>query len=335
MAAKRQSQAGGDVTIDEFLAVVPYFSRSRSIMEASTELGIPANRLLEIFDQLALLDQPGDYGRPALRIKEPDRFSKQVQPTAELLARPLTLSALEATTLLLVLESIEASSSREESEAAQSAADKLRAVVRGTGAVVDTVSDMDLRGFGFEGEIRRALRDSRALQVTYRNASGSLSERTLDVLATMRVEQQTYLRAVDRSDEERIVKSFRADRIVAASVTDLPAGYYPEVTVDPRDPHAFGADEDADHWARVNISADATWIADYEPVYFVDEDESELSALDGYVEADIPMSNLDATIAFVLRRSPSVIVTDPVELRNAVVERASVALSEYGLDNEP
>lgn len=338
MAPKNSLKSlGKNVTIEEFLAVVPYFARSRSIMEAAMELSIPANRLLEILDQLALIDVPGTYGTPAFRIKESGAFDKQLLSSVGLLSTPLKLSALEATTLLLVMESIEASSDGEGSAVAQSAADKLRRVVRGTTAIVDTVAESALHSFAYAAAVREALREKKALKIQYCNASGVESQRVIDVLATMKVEQTTYLKAVDRDDEKQSVKSFRADRIVAAEVTDQSAGYYPDVSVDPRDPHAFGADEDENRWARAKIAAEATWIADYEPVYFLEEAGDASTGTDAdspeFFAADIPMSNTDATVAFVLRRSPSVTVIEPVELRNAVVERASAALAEYGLDS--
>ena len=180
------------------------------------------------------------------------------------------------------------------------------------------------------------------LKVRYRNASGQVSVRELDCVNVYTVESTTYLRAVDRAQEDSHQKSFRVDRLEAAEVLDIPAAFHRPEPVDIRDPHAFGAETGTSEWASVLIDADATWIADYEPVFFT-EDEGEEEDTEpvsdqglGQSEfaADVPMSDLAATVSFVLRRSPSVKVTEPLKLKNAVVARASEALAEYGRNDK-
>lgn len=330
-----------DITVEEFLAVVAYFNTARSIMDASVELGMSFSRLREVLDQIGDYEQPGSYGLAAVRLIEEPGMLVRLQPAAELLRQPLALTALEATTLLLVTESIEHSASATEAETARAAATKLRSALRETAALVDAAVDSDLADYRCASAVQQALRQRKVLRVSYSNAAGEHSHRELDVLATMRVEQHSYIRAIDRADPNQTVKSFRADRIVAAEVTETAARYFPAVTVDPRDPHSFGADKDESRWARVRIAAADTWIADYEPVYFIESEDAADTPEppEGEAEtgksfaADIPASNMAATVAFVLRRAPGVSVVKPVELREAVVKCARTALAEYARDS--
>lgn len=335
MTNRKSADTDAYLSVEELLTVVAYFAQTRSMMEAAIELAIPFERIRAIVEQLAATDQPGLFGVRAFSIAESASFNLSITPKSGLLTQPLALTAEEAAAVLLILETIEASADPETATAAQSAALKLRSAIGRTVPIVDSVSNDSGQRFAFSDQIYRALHERKVLKVRYRSSSGETSERELDCVSVYTVESTTYLRAVDRgrvssrrqasgSRLDSPQKSFRVDRLEAAVVTDKQAGFHAPEPVDIRDPHAFGTESGASDWAKVLIDAEDTWIADYEPVFFTEED-----CPDGFV-AEIPMSNMDATASFVLRHSPSVKVLEPGRLQNAVVERATRALTVYG-----
>ena len=293
-------------------------------------------------EQIADIDQPGLLGVRAFEVDYRNSFDIRIRPQATVLSHPRALTAEETATLLLILETIEDSAATTSSEAAQTAATKLRSALGTNVPIIDSTAAEDGKAFAFSEQIYAALHQRKVLKVRYRNASGQVTVRELDCVNVYTVESTTYLRAVDRAQEDSHQKSFRVDRLEAAEVLDIPAGFHRPEPVDIRDPHAFGAETGTSEWASVLIDADATWIADYEPVFFT-EDEGEEEDTEpvsdqglGQSEfaADVPMSDLAATVSFVLRRSPSVKVTEPLKLKNAVVARASEALAEYGRNDK-
>lgn len=330
------------VSVDELLAVVPYFSQHRSMTEAATELAIPFARIRAIVEQIADIDQPGLLGVRAFEVDYRNSFDVRIRPHATVLSHPRALTAEETATLLLILETIEDSAAATSSEAAQRAATKLRSALGTNVPIIDSTAAEDGKAFAFAEQIYSALHQRKVLKVRYRNASGQVSVRELDCVNVYTVESTTYLRAVDRAQEDSHQKSFRVDRLEAAEVLDIPAAFHRPEPVDIRDPHAFGAETGTSEWASVLIDADATWIADYEPVFFTEdegeEEDTEPVSDQGLEQskfaADVPMSDLAATVSFVLRRSPSVKVTEPLKLKNAVVARASEALAEYGRNDK-
>lgn len=332
MTVHSSRELDADVSVDELLAVVPYFADYRSMMEAATELDIPFARIRAIVDQLEDIDQPGLLGVRAFTVNRRGSFDVRITPKTGILGQPRALSGEETATLLLILETIEDTGDAESSLAAQSAALKLRRALGISVPIIDSAAADDGKAFALSDEIYSALHQRKVLKVRYRKSSGEVTVRELDCVNVFTVESVTYLRAVDRADDSNVQKSFRVDRIENAEVLDTPSAFHSPEPVDIRDPHAFGTDGGASEWASVLIDADATWIADYEPVFFTDDADSSPST--EWFAAEVPMSNMAATVSFVLRRSPSVRVIAPKELKNAVVARASEALAEYGLNDK-
>ena len=342
MTVHAARELDANVSVDELLAVVPYFSQHRSMTEAATELAIPFARIRAIVEQIADIDQPGLLGVRAFEVDYRNSFDVRIRPQATVLSQPRALTAEETATLLLILETIEDSAATTSSEAAQTAATKLRSALGINVPIIDSTAAENGKAFSFSEQIYSALHQRKVLKVRYRNASGQITVRELDCVNVYTVESTTYLRAVDRAQEDRRQKSFRVDRLEAAEVLDPPSGFHRPEPVDIRDPHAFGAETGTSEWASVLIDADATWIADYEPVFFTEdegeEEDTELVSDQGLGQsefvADVPMSDLAATVSFVLRRSPSVTVAEPLKLKNAVVARAREALAEYGRNDK-
>ncbi|MFC3850898.1 helix-turn-helix transcriptional regulator [Corynebacterium hansenii] len=322
------------------LALVPYFAEPRQLTEASADLGIGYGQINEGLNFLAQLEMPGVPGKAAFAVKR-EGITAQVVPAADLLADPLHLTQEETSAMLLSLETLESSPMQRDAGVVRSAAAKLRGSAAGRPAVADTTphAAADVAHADILATVRGAIADGRVLEIDYRSASGERSVRRVDPVSLVMVEDDPYLRAVDRRDDDSdgaagdreagtVVKSFRIDRMLGAAVTGERAKRHRAPEYAPDDPHGFLRDEGS--WALVDIADDATWIADYDPVAWV-HDQGDDGFVDGGPHpAWIPAANADRTIGFLLRRWPGAKAVEPVSLPKAVAQRARRGLRAYG-----
>ncbi|WP_295626029.1 YafY family protein [uncultured Corynebacterium sp.] len=328
-----------DLSLPRMLALVPYFAQPRTTTEAATDLDMPHGEVRAAVEFFRRLELPGVPGRQAFTVRT-EGFEVQITPVADLLSHPLHLTAAEMSAMLLTLETLEASPMLRDPEVARSAARKLRTCGGGPSAVADTTphDPADADRAAILATVRRAVDDNVVLEIDYRTASGRRSVRSVDPVQLIMVEDDPYLRAVERgdgagesaaeADAAAPVKSFRIDRMLGAVATDRRAAWHGVPELDPANPHGFG--DDADRWARVEVEAGSTWVGDYDPVFFV-HDPGDADAPDGGpYPADVPATNARRTIGFLLRRWPGVKATEPVSLSKAVAERARAGLRAYG-----
>ena len=333
------------------LALVPYFAEQRQLTEASADLGIDYGQINEALKFLAQLELPGVPGKAAFEVKR-SGISAVVIPAVELLAEPLHLTQEEMSAMLLSLETLESSPMQRDPEVVRSAAAKLRAGAPGRAAVADTTphAAADVAHAEILATVRGAIADGHVLEIDYRTASGDRGVRSVDPVSLVMVEDDPYLKAVDRRDgssEDRagnddaggvgeagaVVKSFRIDRMLGAVDTGRPAHRHEAPEFTPEDPHGFLGDEDS--WAQVEVAADATWVADYDPIAWMYDHGDDGFPEGGPYPAWVPAANAERTVGFLLRRWPGVTAVDPVSLPKAVAERARAGLRAYGEDPTP
>lgn len=323
-----------ELSWEHTLALIPYFAGERTFTEAKAELGLDVAQIREALGFLAQLELPGVPGRAAFRVKTAGNAG-QVTPAAGLLARPLRLTADELSAMLLTLETLEASPMQRDADVVRSAAAKLRGAEPGRSTVADTIprTAVDSRQAEILATVRSALADNRVVELEYRSAAGERTVRRVDPVSLFMVEDDPYLRAVDRPDgetgeEEGVVKSFRVDRMLGATVTDQAARKHdvPDFSAD--DPHGFlGGTK---RWAKVTVDADSTWVADYDPVAWDSVPGDDDFPDGGPYAAWVPVNNPRRTVGFLLRRWPGVKAVEPVSLSKAVAERARAGLRAYG-----
>lgn len=316
------------------LTLVPYFAEERQLTEASVDLGIEYRQLREALDFLAQLEMPGLPGTAAFEVRVKG-LSARVTPAAELLAEPLQLAPEELSAMLLTLETLESSPMQRDPDIARSAAAKLRAGATGRTAVADTTphATVDVAHAEILATVREAIAERKVLELDYRSASGERGVRRVDPVTLVMIEDDPYLKAVDRADDgsgagETVVKSFRIDRMLAAAKTGEEARWHDVPEFDANDPHGFLGDGGA--WAAVEVAADSTWVAEYDPVAFAHDADDEDFPEGGPYPAWVPATNADRTVGFLLRRWPGVKAIDPVSLHKAVADRARAGLRAYG-----
>lgn len=332
--------------LGRLLNLVPYFLAHPGISaaEAARDLGVTPKQVMDDLNQLWVCGLPG-YGPGDLIDLSFSEDSIVVTFTAGI-DRPLRLTSTEATALLVALRSLQEMPGVVDPSAAQSAIAKIEAAA-GTAAAADTPDPGPDAGDGAEragvgsgvadsgvaeaaelpgddsaaGRVRAALREGRAVHLTYYSASrDTVSERVVDPIRIVLIDEHAYLQAWCRSAEG--VRLFRFDRIDAARVLDEAA----------RPPHR--ALDDDDHLelfegdpslpaARLRIAPDYTWLLDYYPL-------TDVRLLpEGGCEALMRYASPDWMARLLVGLGAGVQVLDPPALRTAVRARAAAALAAY------
>ncbi|MEU4314673.1 YafY family protein [Nocardia sp. NPDC024068] len=316
--------------LSRLLNMVPYFVANPGISaaEAAADLGVTTKQLMADLNQLWMCGLPG-YGPGDLIDLSFSEESVQVTFTAGI-ERPLRLTSIEATAVLVALRSIVDLPGMVDPTAAHAAIAKLEAAI--TGAAPSGPGDAESPGYGppeapAVATVRSAVAGERALRLEYYSASRDVvSTRVVDPIRIVAVDDNSYLQGWCREADG--VRLFRFDRIESAAELDEPA----------RPPHeARATDAGLDLFqedpsiplARLLVAADYGWVLDQYPMHRIAVHP------DGSLEATMRFATLDWMARLVLGFGSGVTVLGPPELVAAVRERSAAALAAYreaGLD---
>ncbi|WP_328396772.1 helix-turn-helix transcriptional regulator [Nocardia sp. NBC_00416] len=316
--------------LSRLLNMVPYFVANPGISaaEAAADLGVSTKQLMADLNQLWMCGLPG-YGPGDLIDLSFSEESVQVTFTAGI-ERPLRLTSIEATAVLVALRSIVDLPGMVDPTAAHSAIAKLESAISGA-------APAEITGSGVAGDlpaeapavtaVRSAVAGRRALHLEYYSASRDVvSQRVVDPIRIVAVDDNSYLQAWCREAEG--VRLFRFDRIESAAELDEPAR-------PPREAHDTEAgldlfqEDPAVPLARLLVAADHGWVLDQYPMHRVSVHP------DGSLEATMRFATLDWMARLALGFGSGVTVLGPPELVSAVRERSDAALAAYraaGLD---
>lgn len=310
--------------LSRLLNMVPYFVANPGISaaEAAADLGVSTKQLMADLNQLWMCGLPG-YGPGDLIDLSFSEESVQVTFTAGI-ERPLRLTSIEATAVLVALRSLVDLPGMVDPTAAHSAIAKLEAAI--SGAVPTGVT-----GSGAAGDppaeapavaaVRSAVAARRALRLEYYSASRDVvSERVVDPIRIVAVDDNSYLQGWCREAEG--VRLFRFDRIESAAELDEPA-HPPREVRDTAEGLDLFQDDPAVPLARLSIAADHAWVLDQYPMHRVALHPG------GHLEATMRFATLDWMARLVLGFGSGVTVLGPPELVEAVRERSEAALAAY------
>lgn len=316
--------------LSRLLNMVPYFVANPGISaaEAAADLGVTTKQLMADLNQLWMCGLPG-YGPGDLIDLSFSEESVQVTFTAGI-ERPLRLTSIEATAVLVALRSIVDLPGMVDPTAAHSAIAKLEAAISGAAPAEDTealpVGELPAEAPAVT-TVRSAVAARRALRLEYYSASRDVvSDRVVDPIRIVAVDDNSYLQAWCREAEG--VRLFRFDRIESAAELDEPARPPQEA----RDTEAgldLFQDDPAVPLARLRITADHSWVLDQYPMHRV------AVHADGSIEATMRFATLDWMARLALGFGPGVTVLGPPDLVAAVRDRSDAALAAYaaaGLD---
>lgn len=317
--------------LSRLLNMVPYFVANPGISaaEAAADLGVTTKQLMADLNQLWMCGLPG-YGPGDLIDLSFSEESVQVTFTAGI-ERPLRLTSIEATAVLVALRSIVDLPGMVDPTAAHSAIAKLEAAISGAAPAEDAepapVGELPAEAPAVT-TVRSAVAARRALRLEYYSASRDVvSDRVVDPIRIVAVDDNSYLQAWCRQAEG--VRLFRFDRIESAVELDEPARPPREA----RDTEAgldLFQDDPAVPLARLLIAADHGWVLDQYPMHRV------AVHADGSIEATMRFATLDWMARLALGFGSGVTVLGPPDLVAAVRDRSEAALAAYssaGLDD--
>ncbi|MDN5743701.1 MAG: WYL domain-containing protein [Nocardioidaceae bacterium] len=337
-AAQAGVQAGATAQVARLLTLVPFLHQRDGVRldEAARLLEISPAQVLRDLKVLFMCGLPGglpddliDVDLDAIESAEGSPLTEGVirVENADYLARPLRLTAVEATALIVALRMLQESSTGETPALVTRVLDKLESAASGPGAARIAVrpSPRDVEQAVVARRARmlnEAILEGRQVQLTYHVASrAELSEPVVDPYGVVRRGVFSYLDGwCHRAAADRL---FRLDRIVDAVVLDTPI-----VTARraPRD-LARGLFTDIDGpdqtVVTLRLAPQARWVVDYYPVRAVRD------GADGSTEVDLVVADRRWLHRLVLRLAPHARVVAPAEIVDSFLLSAQETLSLY------
>jgi proteasome accessory factor C len=290
--------------------------------EAAEVLGVPPQQVVRDLKVLFMCGMPGGYPDDLIDVDldslESDGLIRV--SNADYLARPLRLTATEATAVMVALLALRNGARADTREIVDQVLAKLQDATSGTGAVpIDPGVDpepIDLARV--RRDLEQAVRDGRQVRLTYWvPARDEETVRVVDPRGVVSAHGSSYLAAWCQSAEDD--RLFRLDRIHAATVLDEPVTHAepPDLSDD-----LFGFDDQAVP-VTLRLGPEAAWVVEYYQVV-------ETRPLpDGSVEVDLLVADPRWLERLVLRLAPHAAVVSPSGWSDTVRGRAHEVLRLY------
>lgn len=311
------------VRLSRLLNMIPYFIANPGISaaEAAADLGVTTKQLMSDLNQLWMCGLPG-YGPGDLIDLSFSEESIEVTFSAGM-DRPLRLTSTEATALLVALRSIVDMPGMVDPTAAHAAIAKIESAI--TGARPEQPEPAPVAApveAPAVATVRAALARRHALRLVYYSASRDVvSERVVDPIRTVLVDDNSYLQAWCREAEG--VRLFRFDRIEDATELDEPAHPPSHAASEAAASLDLFQDDPALPSAHLRIRPDYGWVFDQYPMHRLAVHP------DGTLEATMRFATLDWMARLLLGFGAGVTVLGPPDLVAAVRERSEAALAAY------
>jgi len=316
---------GSREQVTRLLALAPYLQTRGDVplQEVAADFGVSPTQMLKDLRVLFLCGLPGygpgdliDINVEALE-DDPDGLVRVAN--ADFLARPLRLGSNEASALIVALHALLDASPSGSREVVERTLAKLEeAAAEGSTPLVGVHlthpgTAVDDAAAALESAITA---DRQARLDYYVPTRDETTQRVVDPIAVLRRDGHAYLDAWCHVAEDR--RLFRIDRITGLDVLDSARVAH---DVEPRDlgEELFAAGPD-DVRARVLLSREMRWFAEYYPVLTTDE------AVDGGLEVTLAVSDERWLLRLALRFGHGLTVLEPASLRDRVASVAGEAL---------
>lgn len=316
--------------VARLLALVPLLhSRERlEVAEAATALGTTRAQVVKDLRVLLMCGLPGgmpdDLIDVDLETLEEDGSEAVIHVSnAEYLARPVRLSATEATALVVALRAVRDSSSDDAREVVDRVIAKLEvAAAQGSAHQQVEVTPEKTIAARTRRDLDQAVAQGTQVRITYFVPSrDEVSERTVDPARVATVSGVDYLEAWCHIAEDRRV--FRLDRIQSLQRLDSAVVTPPRVEDAPLSLDFFTAGDEA-QTVTLRLAPGATWVPEYYPV----EDVRHLDA--GFTEATLRVVDVRWLHQLVLRLAPDAAVVAPESVAEEVRRIAAETKTYYG-----
>jgi proteasome accessory factor C len=331
------SGVGAKDQVARLLTLVPYLHSRGSVRlaEAAEALGVRPEVLLRDLKVLFMCGLPGGYPDELIDV-DLDALQDDAGrihgdgvirvSNADYLDRPLRLTPVEASAMIVALRVLRAGSSPETAEIVDRALAKLESAAAtgpAPGMVHAAPEPVPARPDDPTLEARLADATRRQVQVEldyYVPARDELSHRVVDPRGVVRRDGQAYLDAWCHSaDAPRL---FRLDRVASATVLDTAVTSEPAAPRDLSD-GIFARSDDVS-LVTLHLAPAARWVTEYYPVEGVRPIGDE-----GDVEVDLLVADEAWLTKLLLRLAPNAWVSSPPSANDGLTAAAQETLSLY------
>lgn len=316
--------SAGPARITRLLNLVPFLLEHPGISapDAAGALGIDVGTLMDDLRQVWLCGLPG-YG-PGDLIDLDFSFESITVTFDAGMTRPLRLTSIEATALLLGLASLAENPGLADPEVVRSAIAKLEAAA-GVAAPAPPTAAMGngTPGPDIPGTVRDAVVRGRALRLRYWSAtSDRVTTRVVDPIELAVGGANTYLVAWCR--EASGPRDFRLDRIETAEILDEESRPGGATTVAGsaagNGPRIAGSLHGAPTTATLRVLPSGAWLAEYHSMTVIE------TSPDGVMLVTMPYGDEDWLLRLLLGAGGVLRLIEPAGLRGELRRRALEAL---------
>jgi len=322
---------GAKEQVARLLTLVPYLHSRDGVRlaEVADALGVTSEQVVSDLKVLFMCGLPGGYPDELIDVDldavqgeggelRPDGLVRV--SNADYLARPMRLSAVEASALVVALEALRVGVGPEVTEIVDRVLAKLRSAAASApapGSVAQDPRDAALTRVLIECE--RAIEGQRQLEFDYYvPARDELGRRTVDPWSLLRNGPFTYLDAwCHTAGAPRL---FRLDRISRCRRLDTPLE---KPAGSARTPEQALFEREDDLLVTLLLEPEARWVVEYYAVEAVRHREGGRLEVDLYVADDRWLTRL------LLRLAPNAVVLAPAEAAHGFLDASQAALSLY------
>lgn len=316
-----RSAPGGTQRLTRLLALIPYVLTRRVVPlpEAAAAFGVSERQLIDDLNLLwcTELRAPQPYCPIDLSYDGGEIVVSESGATG----RPLRLQADEAGALLVALRMFAELPGLGDIGALDRVIAKLeRAAGDAAGLAGRTAVAVDAEPT-WTPVVRAALERGRRMHLMYYvSGRDENTERDVDPMRLLVVDGSSYLEAWCRRAES--VRLFRLDRIVAATVLDVPAQVPEDAEPVDVDAGLFRPSPD-DPRVTLEVTASGRWVAETYPCEAVTEGP------DGGLRIVLATADPEWMIRLALRLGDAGRIVAPAEIASAAADRARRALAQY------
>lgn len=335
-----QSPEGARDQLGRLLTLVPFLHARGQVRldDAAAALGVDPAQLIRDLKVLLMCGLPGGYPDDLIDVdldalEGPEADGVIRVSNADYLARPMRLTATEATAVIVALRALRSGARDETREIVDRALAKLEAAAsHSTGDASASAATRVETGEGavdtdlalLATRLQQAARDQRQVRLSYYVPSrDEESVREVDPRGVVSSRGVPYLDAwCHQAEAPRL---FRLDRIGTAEVLDLPIATEPE---GPRDlaEGLFARSGDA---TTVTLLLDppAHWMVEYYPV------ESVVTTAEGQLQVELVVADPRWLTRLLMRLTPYARVVGPQQYTDAFTATAQQTLGLYASES--
>ncbi|GAA2048658.1 helix-turn-helix transcriptional regulator [Williamsia deligens] len=327
--------------LSRLLAMVPYFLAHPGVTkkQAAADLGVTVDQLGKDLYQLWMCGLPGYSPGDLIDLDFEDRDTVDVTFSAGM-DRPLRLTPAEASVLLMALRALLDMGGVVDADAAQRAIAKIERAVGDAALGADPTQTSDdaptdpgasgpATGDGWDGVVRSALRNRRAVWLRYYSASrDATSERTVDPIRIQAVDGKAYLEGWCRESDG--VRLFRLDRIDEARELEEPAGDH-RAEAGSSSLSLFGDGDEGLPTVDLLIDPTVAWVVDYHLIDLLDTGSGDAGQGDaaGVLRGRMTYGSDEWLTRFLLGFGGRIRLADAPDVTQDAVRRATAALGAY------